>query len=208
MLFTYFKLNLLLKINSMKLVFATNNKNKIIEIKALLPNSIELLSLSDIGCTEEIIETEKTIEGNAKLKADYVTGNYGYNCFADDTGLEVDALDGKPGVYSARYAGENASYEQNVDKLLQQMEGIDKRKARFRTVVSLVMEGKEYLFEGAIEGKIIHERKGSGGFGYDPVFVPDGYTQTFAEMNANMKNSISHRAKAIQKLADFLLHNG
>jgi XTP/dITP diphosphohydrolase len=133
---------------------------------------------------------------------------YKTDCFADDTGLEVDALDGKPGVYSARYAGENASYEQNVDKLLQQMEGKDKRKARFRTVVSLVMEGKEYLFEGAIEGKIIHERKGSGGFGYDPVFVPDGYTQTFAEMNANMKNSISHRAKAIQKLADFLLHNG
>jgi XTP/dITP diphosphohydrolase len=191
-----------------KLVFATNNPHKLEEVRAILQQKFEVAGLADIGCHKEIPETGTTLEENASIKSHYVVNQYQTDCFADDTGLEVDAMDGKPGVYSARYAGKNASYEQNVDKLLQQMEGKDKRKARFRTVVSLVMEGKEYLFEGAIEGKIIHERKGSGGFGYDPVFVPDGYTQTFAEMNANMKNSISHRAKAVQKLADFLLHNG
>jgi XTP/dITP diphosphohydrolase len=189
-----------------KLVFATNNAHKLEEVRAILQEKFEVAGLADIGCKTDIPETGTTLEANASIKSHFVVNNYKLDCFADDTGLEVDALDGQPGVYSARYAGENASYEQNVDKLLKELDAFENRKARFRTVISLMMDGKEHFFEGVVEGRIIKVRKGSSGFGYDPVFVPDGYTQTFAEMDANLKNSISHRAKAIQKLADFLLH--
>lgn len=188
----------------MKLVFATNNKNKIIEIKALLPDYIELLSLSDIGCTEEIIETEKTIEGNAKLKADYVTENYGYNCFADDTGLEVEALDGAPGVYSARYAGENVTYDDNVNKLLFEMQNHINRKAQFRTVIALNLGQKQSLFEGVCKGEILTEKYGNQGFGYDPIFQPEGFKQSFAEMTLEEKGKISHRGLATAQLIAFL----
>lgn len=190
-----------------KLVFATNNLHKLEEVRAILKEKFEVAGLADIGCHEEIPETGVTLKENASIKSHYVVSHYQTDCFADDTGLEVDALDGRPGVYSARYAGENTSYEQNVDKLLLELAGKTNPKARFRTVISLVMEGREYLFEGTVEGKIIKERKGSGGFGYDPVFVPDGYEQSFAEMDANLKNRISHRVKAVQKLANFLLLN-
>jgi XTP/dITP diphosphohydrolase len=189
-----------------KLVFATNNAHKLEEVRAILQEKFEVAGLADIGCKTDIPETGTTLEANASIKSHFVVNNYNQDCFADDTGLEVDALDGQPGVYSARYAGENASYRQNVDKLLKELDAFENRKARFRTVISLMMDGKEHFFEGVVEGRIIKVRKGSSGFGYDPVFVPDGYTQTFAEMDANLKNSISHRAKAIQKLADFLLH--
>jgi XTP/dITP diphosphohydrolase len=188
----------------MKLVFATNNKNKIIEIKALLPNSIELLSLSDIGCIEEIEETEKTIEGNAKLKADYVTKNYGYDCFADDTGLEVKTLDGAPGVYSARYAGENATYDDNVNKLLFEMQNYNNRKAQFRTVIALNLMQKQTLFEGICKGKILTKKFGNQGFGYDPIFQPQGFEHSFAEMSLEQKGKISHRGLATLKLIAFL----
>ncbi len=190
-----------------KLVFATNNQHKLEEVRAILKNKFEVTGLADIGCHEEIPETGATLQENASIKSHFVVNHYKLDCFADDTGLEVDALDGRPGVYSARYAGENASYEQNVDKLLQELAGKDNCNARFRTVISLLMDGKEHFFEGTVEGKIIKERKGSGGFGYDPVFVPNGYQQSFAEMNASLKNSISHRAKAVHKLAKFLLQN-
>ena len=153
----------------MKLVFATNNLDKVKEIKALLGNTMELLSLKDIGCTEDIEETEITLEGNAKLKADYITKKYGYDCFADDTGLEVEALNGAPGVYSARYAGENVTYEDNVQKMLKEMLGKKNRKAQFRTVVALNLEGRQYLFEGLCKGEILEKKEGEEGFGYDPI---------------------------------------
>lgn len=188
----------------MELVFATNNKNKVKEIKALLPDFIKVLSLADIGCTEEIEETEDSIEGNAKLKADYITNTYGYDCFADDTGLEVDALDGSPGVYSARYAGEDATYEDNVQKMLQEMKGKNNRKAQFRTTVALNLKRKQYLFEGVCKGEINTEKSGNDGFGYDPIFKPTGFDQTFAEMDTKEKGKISHRGIAVQKLIDFL----
>ncbi len=188
----------------MKLVFATNNKNKIIEIKALLPNTIELLSLLDIGCTEEIEETENTIEGNAKLKANYITKNYGYDCFADDTGLEVAALNGAPGIYSARYAGENVTYDDNVNKLLFEMQKKTNRKAQFKTVIALNLEGKQTIFEGICKGKILTEKNGNQGFGYDPVFQPEGFEQTFAEMTLDEKSKISHRGLATAQLISFL----
>lgn len=188
----------------MKIVFATNNKNKVKEIKALLPKDIEILSLKDIGCTEDIEETENTIEGNARLKADYITKNYGYDCFADDTGLEVDALGGKPGVFSARYAGEDGNAGRNIEKLLSELQGQENRSARFRTVISLIIKGKAVHFEGIVEGAIIHERRGADGFGYDPVFLPDGYDKTFAEMDLGLKNSISHRGRAMRKLIEHL----
>ena len=191
-----------------KLVFATNNAHKLEEVRAILQEKFDVAGLADIGCKTDIPETGTTLEANASIKSHFVVINYKLDCFADDTGLEVDALDGRPGVYSARYAGENASYGQNVDKLLKELDAFENRKARFRTVISLMLEGREHFFEGVVEGRIIKARKGNSGFGYDPVFVPDGYTQTFAEMDANLKNSISHRAKAIQKLADFLLHKG
>lgn len=190
-----------------KLVFATKNPHKLEEVRAILKEKYTVAGLADLGCAEDIPETGTTLEANASIKSHYIFNSYQLDCFADDTGLEVDALDGKPGVYSARYAGANASYEQNVDKLLSELHDSENRKARFRTVISLLLNGEEYFFEGIVEGKIINERKGSGGFGYDPVFVPDGYEQSFAEMDANLKNSISHRAKAVQKLAKFLLLN-
>jgi XTP/dITP diphosphohydrolase len=191
-----------------KLVFATNNPHKLEEVRAILQQKFEVAGLADIGCHREIPETGTTLEENASIKSHYVVNQYQTDCFADDTGLEVDALEGKPGVYSARYAGENASYEQNVDKLLLELAGKTNRDARFRTVISLVMDDKEYQFEGIVDGKIINERKGKDGFGYDPVFMPNGYDQTLAEMDASLKNSISHRAKAVQKLVKFLFQNG
>jgi XTP/dITP diphosphohydrolase len=186
------------------LVFATNNRHKLEEVSSILSGRFHLVSLTGINCHEDIPETSDTIEGNALIKARYVVEQYGYDCFADDTGLEVEALDGRPGVYSARYAGEGCSYDDNVTKLLQELNGQSNRNARFRTVIALIMGGKVHLFEGMINGKIIHERRGTSGFGYDPVFVPDGYDLTFAEMPPELKNSISHRALAVNKLAEFL----
>jgi len=189
----------------MKLVFATNNKDKVKEINALLDDNIELLSLEDIGCTEDIEETENTLEGNAKLKADYVTKKYGYDCFADDTGLEVEALDGAPGVYSARYAGENVTYDDNVHKMLQEMRDQSNRKAQFRTVIALNTGGKQYLFEGVCKGNILKIKRGKEGFGYDPIFEPLGSAKSFAEMSIEEKGLISHRGLATKKLVGFLL---
>lgn len=188
----------------MKLVFATNNKNKIKEVQALVPEGIKLLSLEEIGCTEDIPETSPTIEGNAVQKANYVKENYGYDCFADDTGLEVEALNGAPGVYSARYAGEEKSSDANIEKLLKELEGKENRSARFKTVISLQLEGQLHSFPGICSGNIIFERKGLEGFGYDPVFQPEGKGLTFAEMSLQEKSEISHRARATRKLIDFL----
>ena len=188
----------------MKLVFATNNKNKLAEIKAQLNNSFELLSLLDIDCHEDIPETQPSIEGNASQKANYLFEKYHYNCFADDTGLEVNALSNAPGVYSARYAGPQRNDNDNMNKLLLELEGKDNRKARFKTIISLVIDGNEQLFEGIIEGVIITEKRGTHGFGYDPVFVPSGYDKTFAELDSSIKNTISHRAIAFKKLIAYL----
>ncbi len=193
------------KILIMQLVFASNNKNKIKEIQLLVPQSIKVLSLEDIGCFEEIPETEDTIEGNAIQKANYVTEKYGYNCFADDTGLEVEALNGEPGVYSARYAGEQKDATDNMDKLLNNLKGISNRNAQFKTVIALNLNGNQSLFTGIIKGKIIEEKIGSNGFGYDPIFVADGYNQTFAELTIGEKSVISHRGLAVKQLVDFLI---
>lgn len=188
-----------------KLVFATNNAHKLEEVSAILGDKIELLSLKDINCDADIPETADTLEGNALLKAEYVYKNYGLDCFADDTGLEVEALNGAPGVYSARYAGgKGHNAEANMQKLLHNMEEKDNRKAQFRTAVSLILNGKEYLFEGVIKGQIIKEKHGTSGFGYDPIFMPDGYDKTFAELGNEIKNQISHRAIAVNKLCEFL----
>lgn len=191
----------------MKLVFATNNLNKIKEIRELLPESLELLSLDDITCKEDIPETSPTIEGNALQKARYIKEKYGYDCFADDTGLEVEALNGAPGVYSARYAGDNKDNEANIDKLLQELKDQSNRKARFKTVIALILNGKEYSFEGICRGEILKKRLGEKGFGYDPVFMPEGYSKTFAEMELEEKSKISHRGRATQKLVEFLKEN-
>ncbi|RKS02438.1 non-canonical purine NTP diphosphatase [Flavobacterium sp. 102] len=188
----------------MKLVFASNNKNKIKEIQLLLPESIAILSLDDIGCTEDIPETADTIEGNAILKANYVTEKFGYNCFADDTGLEVDSLNGEPGVYSARYAGEQKEANDNMDKLLDNLKGKSNRKANFKTVICLNLNGEQHLFTGIINGEIIKEKIGTNGFGYDPIFVADGYTETFAELTLEEKSNISHRGLAVKQLVEFL----
>lgn len=188
----------------MKLVFASNNKNKVKEIKHQLPSSIEILTLEDIGCTEDIPEAAETIEGNAILKADYITKKYGYNCFADDTGLEVDALNGAPGVYSARYAGEEKSAEANMDKLLHELNGIHNRNAQFKTVIALNLNGKQHLFTGIAKGEITVNKQGSEGFGYDPVFKPEGKNITFAEISLEEKIKLSHRGKAVAALAQFL----
>lgn len=188
----------------MKLVFASNNKNKIQEIQALVPNSIQILSLEEIGCTEDIPETAETIEGNAILKANYVTEKYGYDCFADDTGLEVDALNGAPGVYSARYAGERKDANDNMDKLLSELENKANRKANFKTVIALNLNGKQNLFTGIINGKIIEEKIGTNGFGYDPIFIANGYEKTFAELTMEEKSTISHRGIAVKELILFL----
>lgn len=188
----------------MQLVFASNNKNKIKEIQLLLPESIQILSLEDIGCTEDIPETSATIEGNAILKANYVSQKYGYDCFADDSGLEVDALNGEPGVFSARYAGEPKNDENNIDKLIANLNGIENKKANFKTVICLNLNGEQHLFTGIINGKIIEERIGKNGFGYDPIFVADGYQKTFAELTLEEKARISHRGIAVQKLMNYL----
>lgn len=187
-----------------KLVFATNNKHKLIEIRQIVPGIFEVVGLEDIGCFTDIPETAETLEGNADIKANYVFTHFKLSCFADDTGLEVDALDGAPGVYSARYAGEDGNADNNIDKLLQELSSFSNRKARFRTVISLILDNELHHFEGQVEGKIIHKRQGEDGFGYDPVFVPNGYDQSFAEMPAETKNSISHRGIATRKLIDFL----
>ena len=192
----------------MKLVFATNNKNKLKEVQALLPKEIRLLSLEEIGCTEDIPETAPTIEGNAIQKAEYVKKNYGYDCFADDTGLEVEALNGAPGVYSARYAGGDKSSEANIDKLLKELEGKEDRSARFKTVIALHLKGKLHTFTGICSGSIIFNRKGLQGFGYDPVFQAEGKQVTFAEMSLDEKSQISHRARATRELIDFLTSQG
>jgi XTP/dITP diphosphohydrolase len=188
----------------MKLVFATNNQHKLKEVQEMLSNSIEVLSLKDIGCSEDVEETEITLEGNAKLKADYITEKYGFDCFADDTGLEVDALNGKPGVFSARYGGEHGNSEKNMQKLLKELHGKANRKAQFRTAVALNLENKQYLFEGICEGEILEKKTGTGGFGYDPIFKPTEASASFAEMNSEEKNKISHRGIAIQELVQFL----
>lgn len=188
----------------MELVFASNNKNKIAEIQKMLPSSISLLSLKDIGCTEDIPETADTIEGNAILKANYVTEKYGYNCFADDTGLEVDALNGAPGVYSARYAGEQKDANDNMDKLITELSNIENKTAQFKTVIALNLNGQQNLFTGIIKGTIILEKRGKKGFGYDPIFVPENHDCTFAEMEMEEKAILSHRGIATRKLIDFL----
>lgn len=186
------------------IVFATNNKNKLREIRDIVGSKYNILSLSDINCHEDIPETADTIEENALLKARFVKEKYGYDCFADDTGLEVEALDNRPGVYSARFAGEDCNSENNINKLLSELEGIENRKARFRTVIALIKGENEEEFEGVIYGNISHERHGEGGFGYDKVFVPENYEKTFAEMLPEEKNSISHRAKATRLLIEYL----
>jgi XTP/dITP diphosphohydrolase len=188
-----------------KIVFATNNKHKLDEIRKISEGKLEILSLNDINCQTDIPETGTTLEENALIKARFVKDNFGYDCFADDTGLEVKALDGAPGVYSARYAGEDCRAEDNIRKLLTNLEGISDRRAAFRTVIALLIGDEQYFFEGAIHGKIIDEKRGESGFGYDPVFVPDGYEQTFAELGEDTKNNISHRAIATTKLIRFLL---
>jgi XTP/dITP diphosphohydrolase len=190
----------------MKLVFATNNLNKLKEVQEMLLNAIEIVSLKDISCFDEVEETETTLEGNAKLKATYITQKFGYNCFADDTGLEVASLDGKPGVYSARYSGEPANSEKNMQKLLTELKGKENRKAQFRTAICLNLNGKQYLFEGVCKGEILKEKQGEKGFGYDPIFKPTGFSKSFANMNSEEKNKVSHRGIAIQKLIDFLLN--
>ena len=188
----------------MKLVFASNNKNKIKEIQLLVPASIEIVSLEDIGCTEDIPETADTIEGNAILKANYVTEKYGLNCFADDTGLEVQALNGAPGVYSARYAGEPKDDNNNMNELLFQLEKETNRNANFKTVIALNLNGKQELFVGMIFGKITREKVGTNGFGYDPIFMAEGYEKTFAELDMEEKSNISHRGIAVKQLITFL----
>ena len=188
----------------MKLVFASNNKNKIQEIQALVPKHIQIVSLEDIGCTEDIPETADTIEGNAILKANYVTEKYGYDCFADDTGLEVEALNGAPGVYSARYAGEQKDANDNMDKLLSELKDKTNRKANFKTVIALNLNGNQNLFTGIINGKIIEEKIGTNGFGYDPIFVAEGFDKTFAELTMEEKSTISHRGIAVKELILFL----
>lgn len=187
------------------LVFATNNRHKLEEVRAILQDKFNIISLAEIGCFEDIPETSPTIEGNAVQKAQYIVDHFNTACFADDTGLEVEALDGRPGVYSARYAGEAATYDDNVDKLLEELKGNPNRKARFKSVIAMIAGGRELLFEGIINGTIIQERRGTSGFGYDPVFVPEGYDQTFAEMPPALKNTISHRALAVDELVKYLI---
>ncbi len=189
-----------------KLIFATNNQHKLHEIKHIIGKEFEILSLSDIGGKEEIPENENTIEGNASFKAWFIYNKYGVDCFADDTGLEIDALNGQPGVKSARYAGNDCNPENNIRKVSQELGNRPDRTARFRTVISLIMEGKEFRFNGAVEGVILYEKHGRKGFGYDPVFLPEGFDKSFAEMSLDEKNMISHRARAIRKLIKYLRH--
>jgi XTP/dITP diphosphohydrolase len=190
----------------MKLVFASNNQNKIVEIKLLLPPTIEILSLEDIGCFEEIPETANTIEGNAQLKANYVTQKYGFDCFADDSGLEIESLNGEPGVHSARYAGQQKNEEDNINKVLDKLAKNPNRKAQFKTIIALNLNGTQLLFSGTVSGEITTERHGNQGFGYDPIFKADGMNRTFAELSITEKGAISHRGKATKLLIDFLLN--
>jgi len=187
-----------------QLVFATNNSHKLQEVAAKIAGKIKLLSLDDIGCHDDIAETGSTFRENASIKSHYIFKKYGLNCFGDDSGLEIDALNGEPGVYSARYAGGHGNHEANMDKVLEKLKNQTSRKARFRTVISLIWNGKEIFFDGVIEGTIRQERSGTKGFGYDPIFEPAGYNITFAEMSLEEKNNISHRALAVEQLVDFL----
>ena len=188
----------------MKIVFATNNPNKLKEIQSLMPEGIEILSLKEIGCTEDIPETGTTLEANAFQKAHYLKENYGYDCFADDTGLEVESLNGAPGVYSARYAGPERSAEANMAKILEELKGTENRKAQFRTAIALILNGEEQVFEGKVEGRISKAKQGEEGFGYDPIFLPENNQRSFAQMTMAEKGAISHRGRAVWKLVDFL----
>ena len=188
----------------MKLVFATNNKHKLEEVRAILGNRIEVLSLNDIDCHDDIPETADTLEGNALIKARYIHDKFGVDCFADDTGLEVEVLGGEPGVYSARYAGEECNSEDNMYKLLQKLTGKNNRNAQFRTVIALIIKGEEKLFNGIVKGTISNEKMGEAGFGYDPIFIPEGFSESFAQMTSDMKNSISHRYRATEELSNYL----
>ena len=188
----------------MKLVFATNNKHKLEEVRAILGNRIDVLSLNEIDCHDDIPETADTLEGNALIKARYIHEKFGVDCFADDTGLEVEALGGEPGVYSARYAGEECNPEDNMHKLLQNLTGKNNRNAQFRTVIALIINGEEKLFNGIVKGTISNEKMGDAGFGYDPIFIPEGYSESFAQMTSDMKNSISHRYRATEELSNYL----
>ncbi len=187
-----------------KIVFATNNQHKLSEVRNILSNDFEIISLNQLGFNDEIPETGETLAENASQKSHFIFERFQVDCFSDDTGLEVEALNGAPGVYSARYAGEKATYEDNVNKLLFEMQGQTNRKAAFKTVISLILDGKEYLFEGKVEGEIVTDKRGVGGFGYDPVFLPEGFNKTFSEMAPEVKNKISHRGMATAKLVDFL----
>jgi XTP/dITP diphosphohydrolase len=186
------------------LVFATNNKHKLQEVRDIVGNRVEVLSLSDIDCNDDIPETADTLQGNALIKARYIYEKYGVDCFADDTGLEVEALDGAPGVYSARYAGEECDSEANMKKLLHNLTDKNNRNAQFRTVIALIINGEERLFNGIVKGVIATEKMGTSGFGYDPIFIPEGFSESFAQMDASMKNSISHRYRATEELSKFL----
>ena len=189
-----------------RIVFATNNVHKLQEIRAMIPEGIKLLSLADIGCHADIPETADTLEGNALIKARYVAEHYGMDCFADDTGLEVETLGGAPGVHTARYAGEAHDTEANIDKLLAELADKDNRKARFRTAIAFIVQQEEHLFEGVLEGEIAPVRRGTDGFGYDPVFIPEGTGKTFAELGSDIKNRISHRALAVNQLIEYIHH--
>lgn len=191
----------------MKLVFATNNKHKLQEVRDIVGDRVEVLSLADINCTDDIPETADTLQGNALIKARHIYEKYGLDCFADDTGLEVEALGGAPGVYSARYAGEECDSEANMQKLLQNLTGETNRNAQFRTVIALIIRGEEKLFNGIVKGTIATEKKGDSGFGYDPIFIPEGHSESFAQMSSEMKNSMSHRFRATQQLGDYLKEN-
>ena len=191
----------------MKLVFATNNKHKLQEVRDIVGDRVEVLSLADIGCYDDIPETADTLQGNALIKARHIYEKYGFDCFADDTGLEVEVLDGAPGVYSARYAGEECDSEANMRKLLENLTGKTNRNAQFRTVIALIINGEEMLFNGIVKGAIATEKKGDSGFGYDPIFVPEGHSASFAQMSSEMKNSMSHRFRATQQLSDYLKEN-
>ena len=191
----------------MKLVFATNNRHKLDEVRAIVGDRVEVLSLNDIDCHDDIPETADTLQGNALIKARHIYTKYGLDCFADDTGLEVDALDGAPGVYSARYAGEKCDSEANMQKLLHELTGKNNRNAQFRTVIALIIKGEEKLFNGIVKGTITEEKMGDSGFGYDPIFVPEGFSESFAQMGSEMKNSISHRYRATEQLGNYLKEN-
>ncbi len=188
----------------MQLIFATHNKNKAIEIQSIVPEGIQIITLDDLNCKEDIPETEKTLEGNAVLKSRFVVEKFHLNCFADDTGLEIEALNGEPGVYSARYAGEPCDSERNMQRVLDNLSEVENRNAQFRTVISLFWEGEMYLFEGVVKGRIVEEKRGEDGFGYDPIFEPENCGKTFAEMHLTEKNNLSHRSRALKKMVEFL----